>query len=125
MLGSNIGHLEWSQAQLPSTRGGIGLRSACSHAAAAFLSSYQESEGRLREVLPFEDPSLDLCFALKSYSSLTGVTDDVLDINQAIGNQKALRLRVHQHSKNTLINDKVYFNIMGTKFNRESALLQS
>ena len=39
IMGTQLNNMQWSQAQLPVGRGGLGLKAASDHAAAAFASS--------------------------------------------------------------------------------------
>ena len=43
ILGSSVDDTQWSQAKLPVAMGGLGLRSAEDHAAAAYISSLLKS----------------------------------------------------------------------------------
>ena len=66
ILGASLTPLAWRQASLPVSLGGIGLRSASSHAAAAFLSSIAQSKPTVDEILrnfPFRH-NLDMSLAV-------------------------------------------------------------
>ena len=50
ILGTPLTSLQWTQASLPVAKGGLGLRLADSHGAAAFLSSYGASQLLVQEM---------------------------------------------------------------------------
>ena len=56
----------WLKASLPSSRGGVNLRSAAKHAPAAFIASSAKSRGLEEKILQLPDlpPHLDLALAM-------------------------------------------------------------
>ena len=69
IVGVGIGDLGWRQAQLPVSKGGLGLRGARDHAAAAFCSSVIFAESYFAEWQ--KEISLEAC--VKELSDLTGL----------------------------------------------------
>ena len=55
ILGGPISDLSWQQAKLPISMGGVGLRAAEDHAAAAFSTSLLSSQPLLRSLLHLEE----------------------------------------------------------------------
>ena len=62
IMGSPLQDLQWSQASLPTSMGGLGLHSAVAHAPGDYAASYTSSQPLLRALLSFpeETPSLPL-----------------------------------------------------------------
>ena len=84
IMGSPLQDLQWSQASLPTSIGGLGLRSAVAHAPGAYAASYTISQPLLRALLalPEETPSLPLHqTTLNLFSELLGeeVTTESLE----------------------------------------------
>ena len=62
ILGGPISDWSWLKASLPSSRGGVNLRSAAKHAPAAFIASSAQSRGLVEKILaqpPDLSPHLD------------------------------------------------------------------
>ena len=75
IMGSPLQDLQWSQATLPTSMGGLGLRSAVEHAPGAYVASYTSSQPLLKSLLalPEETPSLPLPpTSLNLFSELMG-----------------------------------------------------
>ena len=51
ILGGPISDAKWKQASLPVSQGGLGLRSALSHSAAAFISSFSDSQSIIEDII--------------------------------------------------------------------------
>ena len=84
IMGSPLQDLQWSQASLPTSMGGLGLRSAVAHAPGAYAASYTSSQPLLKALLalPEETPSLPLPqTTLNLFSELLGeeVTTESLE----------------------------------------------
>ena len=62
IMGSPLQDLQWSQATLPTSMAGLGLRSAVEHAPGAYAASYTSAQNLLKALLalPEETPSLPL-----------------------------------------------------------------
>ena len=72
ILGSPLSPLAWRQASLPVSLGGLGLRSASSHAAAAYLSSLAQTKPTVDHILmsfPFRH---DLDFPISFFRAAAG-----------------------------------------------------
>ena len=75
IMGSPLQDLQWSQATLPTSMGGLGLRSAVEHASGAFAASYSSSQPLLKALLalPEETPTQPLPHTtLSLFSELLG-----------------------------------------------------
>ena len=55
ILGAGIADRQWSQANLPGSMGGLGLRSAADHGPGAFCSSFLSSEKLVKQLLGTPD----------------------------------------------------------------------
>ena len=101
-MGVPLTDLQWLQASLPVSMGGLGLRAAEEHAPAAFASSYLSCQPLLRALLqtsdkdpivPLSPALLDLLTELRgveaSMESLEGVTQkqQSLEIDQVMASQ--------------------------------------
>ena len=88
IMGSPLQDLQWSQATLPTSMGGLGLRSAVEHAPGAYAASYTSSQPLLKALLalPEETPSLPLPpTTLNLFSELLGeeaTTESLEGFNQ-------------------------------------------
>lgn len=63
ILGGPMSKWSWLNASLPSSRGGVNLRSAAKHAPAAFIASFAQSQGLVKKILdrpPGLPPHIDL-----------------------------------------------------------------
>ena len=62
IMGSTLSDQQWSQATLPTSMGGLGLRRAVEHAPGTYAASYTFSQPLLKALLglPEETPSLPL-----------------------------------------------------------------
>ena len=58
ILGGPASDLSWDQAKLPISMGGVGLRSAEDHAAAAFSTSFLSSQPMLKSLLHHEEDAV-------------------------------------------------------------------
>ena len=75
IMGSPLQDQQWSQATLPTSMGGLGLRSAVEHAPGAYAASYTSSQPLLKALLaiPEETPCLPLPqTTLDRFSELLG-----------------------------------------------------
>ena len=52
ILGVGMGDTSWLQAQLPVSRGGLGIRSSINFSSAAYLSSFSSSKGQITDLVP-------------------------------------------------------------------------
>ena len=64
ILGSGITNLQWAQAQLPVSMGGLGFRSAVEHSAGAYVSSVVASEDLRDGLLQHRTVNIDLTPAI-------------------------------------------------------------
>ena len=66
IFGVPLTNVQWLQANIPVSMGGLGLRTAEDHAPAVFASSYLSSQPLLRSLLhtPGDDPTVPLSLAL-------------------------------------------------------------
>lgn len=72
ILASSISPLAWRQATLPVSMGGLGLRSASSHAPAAYLSSLVQTKSVVDEILMSFPHRHDLDFPLSVFRVAAG-----------------------------------------------------
>ena len=71
ILGTPIPDLQWDQAKLPVALGGLGLRGALDHAAAAYSTSFLSSQPLVREMLAAADDEPAATLPLSLLNSLT------------------------------------------------------
>ena len=101
ILGSSLNDFQWNQAQLPVSMGGMGLRGARSHAPGAFSASVLSSDPLRACMVSSRDVKVDLHSAiilLNSNISEAVTEHDLVDVSQ-----KAISLRIDQHSHQTLL----------------------
>ena len=72
ILASSISSFAWRQATLPVSLGGLGLRSASSHSAAAYLSSLVQTKPLVDEILMSFPSRHDLDFPLTIFCTAAG-----------------------------------------------------
>ena len=72
ILSSSISSLAWRQATLPVSMGGLGLRSATSHATAAYLSSLVQTKPVVDEILMGFPHQHNLDFPLSLFRAAAG-----------------------------------------------------
>ena len=91
IIGGPLSDLSWQQAKLPISMGGVGLRAAEDHAAAAFSTSLLSSQPLLRSLLHREEedaePALLSASLLDQLSAKTGAeeplsTESILNTTQ-------------------------------------------
>ena len=70
ILGQNLSDLEWNQAKLPVSMGGLGLRSPADHASAAYLSSIIQARDLLKEIVRRDETAPKSDDALQHFSQL-------------------------------------------------------
>ena len=109
ILGTPVSDVQWEQAKLPSSMGGLGLRSAVDHAPSAYATSlisaqplvksilqHQDGEGEEESSLALEQSLLDAISARRgepvTTESLVGVS------------QKSASYAVDLHNKSLLLN---------------------
>ena len=109
ILGASLTPLAWRQAALPVSLGGLGLRSASSHATAAYLSSLAQTRSIVDEILlnfPYRhDLDLPLSFFRAAAGSLSPSV--VADLTSDTGDfsQKHLSYLIDSNLHSTLLND--------------------
>ena len=104
ILGVSLNNSAWLQAQLPITRGGLGMRSASNHASVAFLASWTNSVPLILQMIPsLELSPLSTVGALEHLSKVLEV-EDAVSLESVDGiSQKELSLRVDDKLYNELI----------------------
>ena len=98
ILGSPLEEIHWQQAKLPVSLGGLGLRAAEDHAAAAFCSSFLTSQPLVQQLLSTPEPAplapVDLAaVSIKvgeevDNESLQGLTQKALTLKVDLANQQ-------------------------------------
>ena len=68
-MGSPLSQWSWDKATLPTALGGVGLRSAASHASAAYVGSVSQSESLITELIGGSTPPVDMSEAVALLSS--------------------------------------------------------
>ena len=76
ILGCPLGDLAWEQAKLPVSMGGLGLRAATDHSAAAYASSFLASQPLARQLLRLPDEQEDPILNPQVIASLNARTGE-------------------------------------------------
>ena len=77
ILGASLSDEAWTQAQLPVSLSGLGLRSAEEHASSAFLGSINDTEATVRDLVKLTNVHMDLHAALVHFSKKIFLEDVV------------------------------------------------
>ena len=102
ILGANLGDQHWTQASLPVSMSGLGIRSAEKHSVAAFLGSISDSTDLMQRILRDFQFDFRLNFATQIYSDAVGKTK-TLGIDQVQGCQKQLSNRIDNNSRDRFL----------------------
>ena len=106
ILGSPLSDLQWRQAKLPVHLGGMGLRAALDHGAAAYSTSLLQSQTLVRQLLNITDDELaplspavlaTLSIQLNeeaTIESLTGLTQKMVSAKIDLANQSLLSPKI-------------------------------
>jgi hypothetical protein len=110
ILGASLTPNAWRQASLPVSLGGLGLRSASSHAEAAYLSSLVQSKSTVDEILRDTPPSQSLNTPLAFFRTAAGhlPPETIADLsNPSSGNhsQKHLSFLIDSNLQSSLLSD--------------------
>ena len=109
ILSAPISPIAWRQATLPVSLGGLGLRSASSHASAAYLSSLVQTKAIVDEILMSFPSRHDLDFPLSLFRTAAGsLPPDVtasLSLDNADFSQKHLSYLIDSNSHSTLLKE--------------------
>ena len=106
ICGGPVSDLSWEQAKLPISMGGLGLRAAEDHAAAAYSTSFLSSQPILRSLLhlpeqaehPFLPPSI-----LNTLTTQTGAEEPMTSDSIQNYTQKMLSAKIDLHNHHTLL----------------------
>ena len=105
IVGSPISDWALLKASLPSSRGGVNLRSACLHAPAAFVASSVESQNLVESMLDFppcRSPDLDAALSALSSAASQPHWQSLDDIDVRYINIVCLRLLMRQFTNSSL-----------------------
>ena len=109
ILSCPLSSLSWRQATLPVSMGGLGLRSAPAHAAAAFLSSRVQTKSTVDEILMSFPHLNDFDFALSLFRTSAGCLPPEVSANLATDSgdfsQKNLSYLIDSNLQSTLIKE--------------------
>ena len=109
ILGSSLSPLAWRQASLPVSLGGLGLRSASSHAAAAYLSSLAQTKSTVDQILmsfPFRhDLDFPISFFRAAAGSLSPTVLETLTPDSEDLSQKRLSYLIDSNLHSSLLKD--------------------
>ena len=122
ILGTPIPDQQWNQAKLPVAMGGLGLRAAEDHAAAAFSTSFLSSRPLLRRMLNCSEDDDPVSLPPSVLDTLTAnlmEEQQIVEESLAGLTQKQLSLKVD------LVNSKLLTTTMETSGEREVARLNS
>ena len=101
ILGVGVNDQQWSQVPLPVTMGGLGLRSAVDHSAAAYVASVIAAEPLKERILIHGDKPCSLENALMLLSNKVGEVMGREDVEGVT--QKVISLKVDLHLQLTLL----------------------
>ena len=103
ILGSPVDGLQWAQAQLPVSMGGLGLRAAEDHAPAAFATSLLSSQSIRQDLLHTteEDSSITIPPALLALLTTKKGEEATTESLQGVS-QKAASLEIDLHNHHLL-----------------------
>ena len=108
ILGAPVSDLQWRQSKLPITLGGMGLRASMDHCAAAYATSYLQSQSMVDQLLSRSDDEAELLLstALPTLSiqlseettveSLTGLTQKMVSTKIDLTNQSLLSSKIQE-----------------------------
>ena len=102
ILGSGLNDQQWSQAQMPVAMGGLGLRSAETHSAGAYISSVLSSEILKQGLLPHGNVDIDLVPAISLLGTKIQDQEDMSREDLVGLPQKALSYKADFHHQLTL-----------------------
>ena len=123
ILGSPMNDAQWTQATLPVSSGGLGLRCAEDHCHAAYISSLLGSQDLKSQLLcrrSEECPPLVTADILQGLTERTGEEENIASLEGAT--QKQISTRIDQHKHQTLlthitdsgsVRDQARFNSLG------------
>jgi hypothetical protein len=100
-LGAPLPPAQWAQASLPTQHGGLGLRSAAAHGAAAYLASVGAVASLVQEIRKLEElPAPEVKDLMTSLNNQLG--DPLSHEEVALMTQRSLSALIDTHSSNTL-----------------------
>ena len=95
---------QWSQAKLPVSTGGIGLRSAEDHAPAAYLTSLMGCQSLRQALLHLTEEDSQLTISAPLLALLSTKQGEDATVDSLLGvTQKAVGLQIDLHNMNLLI----------------------
>ena len=104
ILGSPVDDDQWSQAKLPVSTGGIGLRSAEDHAPAAYLTSLMGCQSLRQALLHLTEEDSQLTISAPLLALLSTKQGEDATVDSLLGvTQKAVGLQIDLHNMNLLI----------------------
>ena len=104
ILGCPVNDLQWSQAKLPVSMGGLGLRAAEDHAPAAFISSLLSSQALKQDILHLEDQASTVSITPALLALLSSKQQEEATLESLEGaSQKAISLNVDLRNQLLLI----------------------
>ena len=122
ILGTPIPDQQWDQAKLPVAMGGLGLRTAEDHAAAAFSTSFLSSRWLLRKMLNCSEDDDPLNLPL---SVLDAITTNLKEEQQVVEESLIGYTQKQLSTKVDLANSELLTTAMETSGEREMARLGS
>ena len=104
ILGTPVGDSQWSQAKLPVSMGGLGLRSAEDHTPAAYLTSLLSCQSLRQALLHLPDDDSQVTIPAPLLALLSTKQGEDANIESLLGvTQKAVGLKIDLHNSNLLI----------------------
>jgi hypothetical protein len=103
ILGASLNEISWTQASLPVSLGGMGLRSAASHSVAAFLSSIAQTEALVNSILHNFPERLSIDIPLTIFREAAGILNLTTEPQNC--SQKSLSLMLDTRTQKSLIDN--------------------
>ena len=105
ILGSPLNDIQWRQSQLPTTKGGLGLRAASDHAPAAYSTSLISSQDLKESILNLssEECPLTISTTLLDYLSVKMGEDATIASLQGVS-QRGVSLKIDLNNHQLLTN---------------------
>ena len=108
ILGAPVSDLQWRQSKLPISLGGMGLRASMDHCAAAYATSYLQSQSLVDQLLGTRDEEAELLLSTvlptlsiqlgeeTTVESLTGLTQKMVSTKIDLTNQSLLSPKIQE-----------------------------
>ena len=97
ILGSPLNDLQWTQATLPVSKGGLGLRASSDHAPAAYIISLLSSQDLMERILGQECPPTVSISLLDSLTHRTGSDTTISSLQGVTQREVSLQIDLHNH----------------------------